>query len=94
VPQLYFNIQKQLDGDQIKTNQHQSRQKIDSVRSKSGRGQMGKLVNVRRVVYDIQDMGYDCRKDNQDKVRHKEKQTGENADDDIERLPKKQVSRW
>jgi hypothetical protein len=39
-------------------------------------------------------VGYDRRKYDPDEVGHKKKQPGKNADNDIERLAEKQMTRW
>jgi phage terminase large subunit-like protein len=51
------------------------------------------LIHIWGVVYRIQNTGSHGRQNNPDEVGHKEKQAGKNADDDIKRLAKNQMTR-
>ena len=50
VSQLYFYIQKQLDGAQIKSNQYDYRENIDPVGSKRGHCHLRNLIKIWRIV--------------------------------------------
>ena len=79
VPQPYFYIQKQLDGDQIKNNQDQYRQQVNPMGRKHAHGQFGNLIHIGCIVYGCKiaygryDVGRDRGKYDSDEVGHKKK---------------------